>query len=83
MLMAHHLLKPGSQYDAGASVAFMSVVSVACIDLCPISIGERRRTMADAGLRKISIQASRAQRPSNHIVLKCHVTGRYVYIATR
>ena len=52
--------------------------------ICELSsVGERRRALADAGVRKISIRASQAQRPSNQIVRKCHVTGRCVFIGTR
>ena len=52
------LIKPGSQYDAGASVASRA-------SICKLSsIGERRRALADAGVRKISIRALQAQRPS-------------------
>ena len=70
-------LKPGSQYDAGASVASRA-------SICELSsVGERRRALADAGVRKNYIRASMAQRPSNQIVRKCHVTGRCVFIGTR
>ena len=51
--------------------------------ICKLSsVGERRRALADA-VRKIYIRASQAQRPSNQIVRKCHVTGRCVFIGTR
>ena len=42
-----------------------------------------RQFVNDAGVRKISIRASQAQRHSNQIVQKCHVAGRCVFIGTR
>ena len=59
-------------------------VTLVRASICELSsVGERRRALADAGVRKIYIRASQAQRPSNQIVRKCHVTVRCVFIGTR
>ena len=75
-------LKVGSQYDTAVSI--VSGVSQRQASYCePFQRPRVSRARGDARLGKISIRAPPAQRPSNQIARRFHMTNECVFIGVK